>query len=125
MTQPPSDPIRLSGASIFVRDLRIDAEIGVYDHEHGRTQPLLLEVELELATSGFEHIADTINYETIGQIALAVAATGHIKLVEHFADQMARACLADPRVTSVRVRVEKPEALAPAVAGVEIRLTRA
>jgi dihydroneopterin aldolase len=44
--------------------------------------------------------------------------------VETFAEQVALSCLRDPRVLSVRVRVEKPEALAPAIAGVEVLLQR-
>ncbi len=115
----------VAGAKIFVRALTVQAEIGVYEHEHGRRQPLVLDVELDMAASGFEQIGDTINYETIGQIAREVAASGHIKLVETFAEQVALACMRDPRVLSARVRVEKPEALAPAVAGVEILLRRA
>jgi len=47
--------------------------------------------------------------------------------VETFAERLARACLADPRVTQARVRVEKPLALAPDAvgAGVEVVLVRA
>jgi dihydroneopterin aldolase len=119
---PP--PARIAGAKIFVRGIVVEAEIGVYEHEHGRTQPLVLEVELELATSGFERLADTINYENIVVWAREVAAQSHVKLVETFAEQVALACLRDPRVLSARVRVEKPEALAPAVAGVEVLLQR-
>ncbi len=123
--QPLSPPIaHISGAKIFVRGIVIDAEIGVYDHEHHRSQPLVLEVELELAASGFERLADTINYENIAIWAREVAAQGHVKLVETFAEQVALACLRDPRVLSARVRVEKPEALAPAVAGVEVTMQR-
>ena len=122
---PLSPPIaHISGAKIFVRGIVIDAEIGVYDHEHHRSQPLVLEVELELAASGFERLADTINYENIAIWAREVAAQGHVKLVETFAEQVALACLRDLRVLSARVRVEKPEALAPAVAGVEVTMQR-
>ena len=125
MNQPlPPPPVRLVDARIFVRGIVIEAEIGVYDHEHGRTQPLVLDVELQLGASGFERLADTVNYEAIAQWAAEVAARGHLKLVETFAEQVARACLSDPRVLSARVRVEKPQALAPAVAGVEITLRR-
>jgi dihydroneopterin aldolase len=47
-------------------------------------------------------------------------------LIETFAERLARACLEDGRVMQARVRVEKPEALAPkaAAAGVEMILTR-
>jgi dihydroneopterin aldolase len=121
---PAPSAVRLTGAKVFVRELHIEAEIGVYDHEHGRRQPLVLEVELDLAAEGFEHIADTVNYETIVHMARAVAEGGHLKLVETFAERLALACLGDPRVLAARVRVEKPQALKPAMAGVEIRLER-
>jgi dihydroneopterin aldolase len=123
--QPSSLPIaHIVGAKIFVRGIVIEAEVGVYDHEHGRSQPLVLEIELELAAASVERLADTINYENIALWAREVAAQGHVKLVETFAEQVARRCMHDPRVLSARVRVEKPQALAPAVAGVEVTLQR-
>lgn len=111
---------------VFVRGLTIQAEIGVHAHEYGRGQPLLIDVELEIDPAHCEHIGDTVNYETIVAMARAVAAQGHCKLVEAFADRLAQACLDDARVARVRVRVEKPQALAPdaAAAGVEIVMTR-
>ncbi len=120
---PPAS-VRIAATRIFVRNLEVEAEIGVYDHEHGRRQPLVLEVELNIASSGVEHIGDTINYETVAAAAREVAASGHIKLVETFAEQVALHCMRDPRVLSARVRVDKPMALAPAIAGVEIVLQR-
>jgi dihydroneopterin aldolase len=111
---------------VFVRGARIEAEVGVYAHEHGRKQPLLIDVELELAPHPVEHIADTVNYEAVIDKAKAIAATGHFKLIEAFAERLARACLEDPLVRRVQVRLEKPEALAPTAeaAGVEIVLAR-
>ena len=117
----------MSGAvTIFVRGLKVDAEIGVYAHEHGRSQPLVLDITLEAETLGATRLADTIDYEAVAGKAEAIAAEGHILLVEDFAERVARACLEDDRVTSVTVRVDKPEALAPraAGAGVQVRLTR-
>ena len=108
---------------VFVTGLRVDAEIGVYKHEHGRAQPLVVDVELDVPTAGAEQLADTLNYETILAAARAVATEGHIKLVETYAERLARACLADPRVTRARVRVEKPLALAPDAAGAGVELT--
>jgi dihydroneopterin aldolase len=111
---------------VFVTGVRVQAEIGIYKHEIGRMQPLVVDVELDVPTAGAERLADTLNYETILQAARDVAAEGHIGLVETFAERLARACLADPRVTRARVRVEKPLALAPDAtgAGVEITLVR-
>jgi dihydroneopterin aldolase len=116
--------VQMTGARIFVRGIIIEAEIGLYDHEHGRTQPLIVDVELEMAASGFERLADIINYEHVPQWVREVAAQGHTNLVETFAEQVALACLKEPRVLSARVRVDKPQALAPAIAGVEVTLRR-
>jgi dihydroneopterin aldolase len=126
-TNPDVAPeFAIESLKVFVRAARIDAEVGVYDHEHGRRQPLIIDVELDLAPHPIEHIADTANYEGVVNKAKALAASGHFKLVEAFAERLARACLDDPLVQRARVRVEKPEALAPvaAAAGVEIVLAR-
>ena len=111
---------------VFVTGLKVQAEIGVYRHEIGKRQPLVVDVELDVPSAGAARLADTVNYETILQTARAIAEQGHIELVEAFADQLARACMADPRVSRARVRVEKPLALAPdaVAAGVEIVLER-
>jgi len=111
---------------VFVTGLRVQAEIGVYRHEIGKRQPLSVDVELEVPLAGADRLADTVNYETILKAAQAIAAEGHIELVEAFAERLARACMADRRVSRARVRVEKPLALAPdaVAAGAEIVLER-
>ena len=125
-TAPVADTARIIVTKVFVRGLKVEAGIGVYDHEHDRLQTLVIDVELDLAASHFERLGDTVNYETIGEAARAIAAEGHVGLVETFAERLAQACFFDPRVTRARVRVEKPSALAPhaAAAGVEITAVR-
>lgn len=122
----PADLARIIVTKVFVRGLKVEAGIGVYDHEHGRLQALIVDVELDVAANHFERLGDTVNYETIGEAARAIAGEGHVGLVETFAERLAQACFADPRVTRARVRVEKPSALAPhaAAAGVEITAVR-
>ncbi|MFN9847942.1 MAG: dihydroneopterin aldolase [Alphaproteobacteria bacterium] len=116
----------LISSKVFVTGLKVQAEIGVYRHEIGRVQPLVLEVELDVPTDGSDRLAGTLNYEVILKAAQTVATSGHIDLVETFAHRLAHLCLADPRVTRARVRVEKPLALAPDAvgAGVEIIVGR-
>ncbi|HEX7944502.1 MAG TPA: dihydroneopterin aldolase [Phenylobacterium sp.] len=118
--------VRAVASKVFVTGLKVQAEIGVYRHEIGRVQPLIVDVEVDVPTDGSDRLAETVNYETILQAAQAVAAEGHLHLVETFAHRLAERCLADARVTRARVRVEKPLALAPDAvgAGVEIVLER-
>lgn len=117
---------RRAMTKVFVTGLKVQAEIGVYRHEIGRVQPLVIDVELDVPTAGAERLSETLNYETILEAAQTIAASGHIELVETFAERLAGACLADPRVTQARVRVEKPLALAPdaVAAGVELTVVR-
>lgn len=111
---PPAP--RRESVSVFVRGLQVQAGIGVYDHEQGRFQTLVIDVDLDLGAADIERLADTVNYETVAQAARAIVAEGHVGLVETFADRLALACLEDGRVQGVRVRVEKPGALAEAAA---------
>ena len=120
MTSPATSPTPIAIApavtalKVFVRELSIDAEVGVNPDEYGRCQPLLIDVELDvIPPASCEHIADTVNYETVVLAARALAAEGHCKLIEAFAERLARACLQDPRVTAARIRIQKPQALAP------------
>jgi dihydroneopterin aldolase len=111
---------------VFVTGLKVQAEIGVHRHEIGRVQPLVLDVELDVPTARSRRLSETLNYETILAAARQVAASGHIELVETFAERLAAACMADARVTRARIRVEKPLALAPdaVAAGVELIVER-
>jgi dihydroneopterin aldolase len=117
---------RTTMTRVFVSGLKVQAEIGVYRHEIGRVQPLVLDVELDVPTAGAERLDETLNYESILKAARDIAGGGHIELVETFAERLAHACMADARVTQARVRVEKPLALAPdaTAAGVEVTVVR-
>ncbi len=117
-----ADPAKLK---VFVRGLHVEAEIGVHPHERGRTQPLTIDIELVLGPRDIRSIRDTVNYETLAASARALATGGHVDLVETFAEDLARACLADPLTLSACVRIEKPLALEGAeAAGVEVTLRR-
>lgn len=122
---PLGGTLQREGLNVFVRGLKLDVGIGVYDHEHGRLQTLVIDVTLEMGPVVVEHLADTINYETVAAAARAVAAAGHVGLVETFAERLAMACLDDPRVRRVAVRIEKPGALDGAeAAGCEVAFSR-
>jgi len=122
---PVTDTPRLETLSVFVRGLRVEAGIGIYDHEHGRLQVLVIDVTLDLGPQAVERLGDTVNYETVAAAARAIVAAGHVGLVESFAERLALDCLKDARVRRVVVRVEKPGALQGAdAAGCEVVYSR-
>ena len=107
-------------AKVFVTGLTVEAEIGLWSDEQGRRQTLHIDVELDIAGNSWRHLSDTVNYELVVSHAQEIAAGGHIGLVETFAQRLADACLAESQVVKARVRVEKPGALAHALATVEV-----
>lgn len=113
----------LAASRVFVTGLQVQAEIGVYRHEIGRVQPLIVDVELDVPTNASDRLAETVNYETILAAAQALAAEGHVDLVETFAHRLASRCLEDARVSRARVRIEKPLALAPHAVGAGVEIT--
>ncbi|KAB7739426.1 dihydroneopterin aldolase [Parvibaculum sedimenti] len=112
---------------VFVRDLLLDAHIGVYTHEHGRTQPIRVNVDLTVseAAHGDKH-ANVVCYEEVVNNIKAMVASGHLNLVETLAERVAASCLEDERVMAARIRIEKLAAIPEAGSvGVEIERTRA
>jgi dihydroneopterin aldolase len=112
---------------VFIRNLELQARIGVYRTEHGRTQPVRINVDLatdDNADTG-DMLENVVDYHAVEKRIRAIIAEGHVKLAETLAERIAGACFEDPRVRSVRVRVEKLHALTGAEAvGVEIERAR-
>jgi dihydroneopterin aldolase len=107
---------------VFIRDLELLARIGVYGHEHGKPQPVRINVWLTCNTdAASDKLADAVDYEAVAENVRRIATSGHINLAESLAERIAEGCLKDTRVEKARVRVEKLQALAGAdSAGVEI-----
>lgn len=94
---------------VFVRDLVVPCSIGIYPREKGLRRRVRVNAELAVseAISGKDDFAEAVNYETVVAGIKSIAEAGHINLVETLADRIATLCLADPRVSSVRIVVEK------------------
>ncbi len=109
--------------TVRVRDLELLADIGINPDEVGRRQPLVLTVELELATGTIRAIDETIDYRRVVAAAEALALV-HIPLIETFGQRLAEECLAWPCVQQARVSIDKPFALTRGMAGVEVVMAR-
>ena len=113
---------------VRVRDLVLPASIGIYDHEKQAPQRVCFNVELKVREGGGpvgDDIANVLSYEDIVDGIKAIVADGHINLVETLAERVAELCLADPRVGSARVGVDKLDIVPEAASvGVEIERSR-
>jgi dihydroneopterin aldolase len=121
----------VSGSSIQLRGLRVDAICGVLPHE--RTTPQPLELDLDVVAdltpaSRSDDLVDTIDYGAVTAAAARIAETLAPQLLEHLAGCVADAVLAlDDRITSVTVSVRKLEPPVPerlATSGVRLTRTR-
>jgi dihydroneopterin aldolase len=109
---------------LLVRDLVLDGRIGVHAHERHAAQRIRLNLDVGVVESGrpfADELAQVVDYEVLIERIRQLVASRHFGLVETLAEHVAGLCLGDPRARSVRVRVEKLDAIADAAAvGVEI-----
>lgn len=113
-----------SDRRVFIEGLAVEARIGVYDHEHDRLQPLIIDVDMsveEPSDPNSDAIADVVCYNKFSVGIQTIIDEGHIQLIETLAERICAMGLDHPMVYSIRVRIRKPEAIAHAqAAGIEI-----
>lgn len=107
--------------SIALRDVQVLADVGVYHHEIGRPQPLVVHVDLDVIPPGHDGIDDVFDYVRIKAMAEELALE-RIVLIETFARRMAAGCLASRLVTGASVTVEKPQGVPGSMASATIRM---
>jgi dihydroneopterin aldolase len=114
---------------VFLRDLVVVASIGVYKHEHETPQRVRINLDLAVREGeGPRHddLAEVVCYEKIRDRVRGVVLDRHVNLVETMAERIAESCLTDPRIRSVRVRVEKLDVFEDVTSvGVEIERSNA
>lgn len=96
--------------SILVRDLRVDVLIGIHKRERYVAQTVSIDLDIGIpGTAVFksDKVADTVDYEQVALKIKALAASGHFRLVETFADRIAKLLLEDFKAPWVRVTASK------------------
>ena len=113
---------------MFIRDLVLEGQIGIYKHEQGKTQRVRINVDMAVRETGAarsDRLDDVVDYGVVADKIRAMVASGHVNLVETLAERIADICLSDARVEAARIRVEKLDIFADADSvGVEIERTR-
>jgi FolB domain-containing protein len=114
---------------IIIKDLRVNAIIGIYDHERVTPQELLINVVLYTdirKAAQTDEIADCVDYEKVATRLRAHAQSAQRMTVEALAEDLARLCLETRGVGRVNIRVEKTQAIDfTASVGVEIEREKA
>lgn len=111
---------------VYIRDLRIDTFIGIYDWEQQLRQTLSIDLEMATdvaATAAADDIAITLDYKAISDRLLAMIENQHFELLESLAEQIAAVLLDEFQVRWLRLRLGKPGAV-PAAADVGVVIER-
>ena len=100
-----------------IRELKISARIGIYAWEQRIEQTILLDIALPIPRITEEvNLAQTIDYGALCNAVTTFVSTQSFELIEAVAQQVAALILAEFKVASVKVSVNKPLAVANASA---------
>ncbi len=99
---------------IFLRELRVDTRIGVYEWEKRVPQTLQIDLEIGLPNSRAcqsDDIADALDYAKITAHIQDVLRSRHFNLLEALAEHIAQILLDDFKAPWVKVSVAKLQAI--------------
>jgi 7,8-dihydroneopterin aldolase/epimerase/oxygenase len=111
---------------VFVRDLEIVASVGVLEHEKRYEQRIVVSADLAVIDDYdgvSDRLEDVVDYSKVVEGIARLIQSEHVNLIETLAERIASHCLADARVRSVRVRIEKPDVM-PACRAIGIEIVR-
>jgi dihydroneopterin aldolase len=110
--------------TVYIRGLRAEAVIGVYDWERDIRQTLVLDLELASdnpRAAATDRIDDAVDYAAISSRVIAFVESSEFQLIETLAERVAGMVMTEFGVPWLRLRLDKPGAVAEADSvGVEI-----
>jgi dihydroneopterin aldolase len=96
--------------AILIRDLRVEALIGIHKRERHVKQTLSIDLDIGVpgaAVFASDKVSDTIDYEQVALKIRELAGSGHFRLVETVADRVATLLLKDFGAPWAKVSVAK------------------
>jgi dihydroneopterin aldolase len=101
---------------VCVKDLRVQAVIGVHDWEREIEQTLIFTVDMAADVrkpAATDNLADALDYSAVAAAITAVVREGKFRLIETAAERVAERLLASFPVTWLRLELRKPIGTAP------------
>ena len=115
--------------SIFLRELKVETIIGVWDWERKIRQTVSIDLEMGAnirRAAKTDSIDDTLNYKAVSKRVQQFVADSEFQLVETMAEKIAEVVLSEFELPWIQVRVSKPGAIRGAKdVGVQIHRTKA
>ena len=102
---------------VFIRELRADTVIGVYDWEREIRQTVVLDLEMAAdnrRAAASDRIDDALDYAAVSARLLSFIEESEFLLIETLAERVADILVGEFGVPWLRLRVSKPGAVAAA-----------
>jgi len=99
---------------VFIRDLRVETVIGIYDWERKIRQTISLDIDMATdirKAAGSDSIDDTLSYKTVAKRLIAFIEESEYELVEALAEKICAIILQEFNVPWVRLELHKPGAV--------------
>ncbi len=99
---------------VYIRDLRIDTIIGIYDWEREVRQTVSLDLEMASDISvaaASDSIQDALNYKAVAKRLISFIEGSEFQLIEAMAEQVAAIVRDEFHVPWLRLRISKPGAV--------------
>lgn len=99
---------------VYIRDLRVDALIGIYDWERSIKQQIRIDVEMgwdNTKPAASDDIVDTLNYKEAAQRIKKMVAETEYQLVETLAERIAEMLMNDMNIPWIKLTLGKPYAV--------------
>ena len=99
---------------VFIRDLRVDAVIGINEWEQRIKQTVRIDLEMGADVRGAaqsDAIEDTLDYKTVAKRVIAYVEASRFGLIETLAERLAELLLEEFDIPWLRVTLGKPGAV--------------
>ena len=99
---------------VYIRDLRVDTIIGIFDWEREVRQTVSLDLEMAAdirRAAQTDDIQYALNYKAVAKRLIAFIEASQFLLVERLADEVANIVIDEFGVPWLRLRLSKPGAL--------------
>jgi len=99
---------------VYIRDLRIETVIGIYDWERKIKQTVSIDLDMAFdirKAAQSDHIDDALNYKAVAKRMIAFVEASSFQLVETMSEQICAIVLDEFDVSWVKLRLGKPGAV--------------
>jgi dihydroneopterin aldolase len=99
---------------VYIRDLKIDTVIGIFDWERRIRQTVSIDLEMATdirAAAASDNIKDALDYKAVSKRIIAFVTASEFMLVEKLSEEIAAIVLNEFNVPWLRLRLSKPGAI--------------